>query len=160
MSNLWFHCYPLEGGILSKWGFENLFVFLRRWSQWTSCFSVWTQPKTESCGWEIIKLEKSDQWTWKSELGISGATSTCSNLESAWSSCDSWQSEGWLASQFLLRLKVTVSRELTWAMNDDARFQFVWPDITGVFGNCISSGGYKRIFSTCKWWKASCCAAV
>lgn len=48
----------------------SLFLFLRRWSQWSSSCSVWIQQKTESCGWKIINLERSDRWTWKSELWL------------------------------------------------------------------------------------------
>lgn len=39
----------------------------RRWSQWTSCCSVWTQSKTESCGFGRIRRERSGPWTSRSD---------------------------------------------------------------------------------------------
>lgn len=48
-----------------------------------------------------------------------------SGICTAWSSCDSWQSEGQSVSQIPLRSKVTVSGEITWAMNDDVTEQKV-----------------------------------
>lgn len=39
----------------------------RRWSQWTSCCSVWTQSKTESFGFGRIRRERSGPWTSRSD---------------------------------------------------------------------------------------------
>lgn len=40
----------------------------RRWSQWTSSCSVWTQSKTESCGFGRTRRERSGPWTSRSDL--------------------------------------------------------------------------------------------
>lgn len=67
-STRWHHITTMTKHVATRQMTCWLFLFLRRWSQWTSCSRVWTRPKTESYGWKIIKVGRSDRWTWKSEL--------------------------------------------------------------------------------------------
>lgn len=135
------------------------FFFIRRWSRWTSSCSVWTRPKTESCGWKIIKPERSDPWTWKYELSIVGESrpSTDSILESV------------LLDLPLARARVTGDRparccsgrrgrlwgvNLSWHVSVCAAWRRA--DVAGVPNDPRPT----RTSHTCKCCRASPCAVV